>query len=460
MFEEQIEDNVLINQQHPPQKPTSTSTPVKTLGKNEFLFTFTPAINSNILEDMLIPHPMEKQQVQMAETEPTTIPEHKFGKFSFQVDLDPVINTEEKEKSDTTNNEIPIKKSEYEENEQETLNLTKDAVVLFPPLAIGLPMDTNKLISNLPLKKRSIREISEPQRASAIIQTPQASVSFPVSFPLSQIKLSTPSFSPNLKLSKLSLSEKDKSNRSTSYNENTNEKPRHKIVVAKNLEKQRVPSPHQDSLVVEVPLKLVKLHHLSNTNDKMIKESPISSPQLSCTEEPPSDVFAGESDANIADSSIKERNNLKSVTSNQSSQKRRKSSSKHVNKKSRYIVRIPLTSLANPLQFTKGKVLTVETSMVSEVSSIEGVDVSYGNDSNYLCPQCGEGYNGNLMIACDGYCQDVWFHGYCVGIEVVPNGKWRCTDCLSKNNIKHTKHKLSEQEFSPSSHSDTEVLDV
>ncbi|CAH2105556.1 unnamed protein product [Euphydryas editha] len=44
---------------------------------------------------------------------------------------------------------------------------------------------------------------------------------------------------------------------------------------------------------------------------------------------------------------------------------------------------------------------------------------------------CGEEDNVSPMIACDWpECIQEWFHYKCVGIDVAPDGKWICPQCL------------------------------
>lgn len=93
--------------------------------------------------------------------------------------------------------------------------------------------------------------------------------------------------------------------------------------------------------------------------------------------------------------------------------------------------------------------LRVESSLTSEVSSIERVDIGVGGHHEYLCPMCKCGYDGSLMICCDGNCTDTWYHGKCVGIFQAPETDqiWFCPECRSDQTIsaterkKHKKHK-------------------
>ena len=101
--------------------------------------------------------------------------------------------------------------------------------------------------------------------------------------------------------------------------------------------------------------------------------------------------------------------------------------------------------------------LRVESSLTSEVSSIERVDIGVGGHHEYLCPKCKNGYDGSLMICCDGNCTDTWYHGKCVGIFQAPESHhtWYCPECRSNQNTsdhrkhkKHKKHRKFRQSYS------------
>ena len=143
------------------------------------------------------------------------------------------------------------------------------------------------------------------------------------------------------------------------------------------------------------------------------------------------------------------------------SERSRKSSTSP--KKHWSVVSIPLHKLdRKPVH----PALRVESSLTSEVSSIERVDIGVGGHHEYLCPKCKNGYDGSLMICCDGNCTDTWYHGKCVGIFQAPvtDRIWYCPECRSNQTLtttehrkhkKHKKHRKYRQSYSEAV-SDTE----
>ena len=65
-------------------------------------------------------------------------------------------------------------------------------------------------------------------------------------------------------------------------------------------------------------------------------------------------------------------------------------------------------------------------------------------ETDWFCPACKEGDNGDVMLQCEGPCE-LWFHLKCTGLKKVPKDDehWECNQCLQEKSNLPTPNKQS-----------------